>query len=137
MYKSYGELKSWLKKRNFKKNLDNLKKKYKNKKILLYGAGILAKVILDNYDLSELNIIAVSDSKFKGNEIFYGLKTISPDKIQEIKPDIILMNTYLDLLIKEYLNKTYPEIKRIPKIPIIKKTIKDKINVVLEILGVY
>lgn len=137
MFKSYDELKYWLERREFSENLDKLAKKYKNKKIVLYGAGILARVILDNYDLSKLNIVAIVDAKFTGEEEFYNLKTVSPDKIPEIMPDLILINTYSAIIIKEYLDKNFPELKKLPKFSIVKSTMKDKIEVIKEILEIF
>ena len=46
------------------KQIDKLSKKLKNKKLVIYGAGDFAKVLFENYDLSKLNILAVSDKKF-------------------------------------------------------------------------
>jgi hypothetical protein len=137
MFKSYEELKYWLEQRDFQKNINNFAKKYKNKKVILYGAGILAKVVLDNYDLSKLNIIAVADAKFTGDEEFYGFKASSPDKISELKPDLILINAYNPALIVEYLDKNFAELKKIPKFSIVKSTIKDKIKAIKEVLGIY
>lgn len=137
MIKSYEELKYWLEQRDFQKNIDNIAKKYRNKKIALYGAGLLARVVLDNYDLSNLNIVAIADAKFTKNEEFYGLKTIPPSQIPEIMPDLILINTYNVAIISEYLDKNFPELKKVRKFSIVKSTIKDKIKVIKEILGIY
>ena len=47
------------------KYVDKLSKKLKNKKVLLYGAGLTANVLLENYDFSKLNIIGICDKKFE------------------------------------------------------------------------
>ena len=41
-----------------------LNKKLKGKTIVIYGSGLLFQKVLSNYDLSELNIIGISDRKF-------------------------------------------------------------------------
>lgn len=80
------------------KYIENLAKKFKNKKILFYGAGLTAKVLFENCDLSKLNIIGISDKKFETEkeQEFYGIKTISPNKINELDFDIVLFT------LKEY-----------------------------------
>ena len=59
--KTWSEIFSDLK---FEKHLEKLQKKFKNKKIALYGAGIMLDYIIQNYDMSGLNIIAAADKKF-------------------------------------------------------------------------
>ena len=60
----YKEFLEELKTANFQKRIDDLAKKYKNNRIILYAAGILMDVIAENFDLSALNIIAISDIKY-------------------------------------------------------------------------
>ncbi|MCK7527866.1 MAG: hypothetical protein MZV64_64785 [Ignavibacteriales bacterium] len=62
-YKDYDTLKNWLSKKNFQKRIDNLSKKYKDKNIVIYGAGILASVALENYNFSNLSILGFADQK--------------------------------------------------------------------------
>ena len=78
--------------------INKLAKKWKHKKILLYGAGLTAKVLFENYDLSKLNVVAISDKKFENitDYNFYGIKTIPPNKIKDIDFDIVLFT------LKEY-----------------------------------
>ena len=84
----------FLEKTNFQKRLKQLKKRFKNKRIVLYGTGKLFEVIKENYDLSCLNIIGVSDLKFKtDNEDFLGYKTIKFENIINYKPDVIIVST--------------------------------------------
>ena len=49
---------------NFEKHLKYLEKKLKNKTIMLYGAGAFIETIKKYYDLSNLNIIGISDMRF-------------------------------------------------------------------------
>ena len=57
-------LKKYLERHNFAKQLKNLKKKLKNKTVIVYGTGKLFQTIVENYDLTGLNIIAVTDKKY-------------------------------------------------------------------------
>lgn len=132
IFKSYDEFQKLLKSRNFQKHIDNLSGKLKNKKILLYGAGILAEVIADNYDLSGLNITAVADSKYiYEKQDFKGFKTISPNEIKELAPDVILICAYNDIIIKDFFKKNYPEIINIQMTHIINKNLLEKIKIAI------
>lgn len=44
--KNYLEIKELLKKKNVQKRIDYFSKKYKDKKIIIYGAGMLASILL-------------------------------------------------------------------------------------------
>lgn len=80
----------------FDKQLKKLNKKMKNKTIVIYGTGILFQKLIKNYDLSNLNIIGVSDMKFtldKEGEDCLGYKIIPLEKIADYKPDYILIST--------------------------------------------
>lgn len=116
----------------FEKYFNKLIKKLQNKKVIIYGTGQLFQYIHKNYDLSKLNIIGISDSKYKhkdaGNE-FLGYKIIHLDNIKDHNPDYVLIGTkwYFDLLL-EFSNKNLKntKIKVLPlvKLPLI-KTIKE------------
>ena len=86
----------YLKSVHFDKQLKKLNKKLKNKSVVIYGTGILFQKLKENYDLSNLNIIGVSDRKFteeqEGQETL-GYKIIPLDKIVEYKPDYVLIAT--------------------------------------------
>ena len=79
---------------NTKKQINKLIKKYKNKKIILYGAGIMSKILFENYDFSKLNIVAFCDSKYKINssEKFISYPVINPIELKEKDFDLILVN---------------------------------------------
>ena len=49
---------------NAEKQIEKISKKYKNKKIILYGMGEYFDEIQENFDLSKLNIVGVCDLKF-------------------------------------------------------------------------
>lgn len=53
----------------FEKYLTNLEKRLKNKKIVIYGAGIMFDCISNNFDISRFNIQAIADKKFENQNI--------------------------------------------------------------------
>ena len=78
--------KKYLKNIKFEKNLRDLKKKLKDKKIIIYGTGLLFQYINENFDLSELNILGVSDIKFsveQDGEKYLGYNVIPKSLIGE------------------------------------------------------
>lgn len=96
-----------LKNSNFEKRLQKLAKKYKNKKVVFYGTGQFYQYVKENYDLSCFDVIALSDKKFMNitspvynNEL--GCDVISPLKIYELKPDVVLISAYVDFYIEKY-----------------------------------
>ncbi len=108
------------------KYIDKLSKKLKNKKVLLYGAGICAEILFKNYDLSKLNITGISDKKFeRENEKEYkGIKTVKPNELKDLEYDVILFTLKLYKKIEKSLKnsgvdkKTYPLIKKSNKYPV-------------------
>lgn len=126
--KTISEIEKVLEKKNLQKYIDKLAQKYEGKKILAYGTGLMSELVLDKYDISKLNIIGFSDSKYLyQKEDFRGYKTFSPDEIQEINPDIILVFVYYDYLIKEFIDVYYPEIKKITLVPLVERNFIEKI----------
>ena len=103
-----------LKKYKFEKQLKKLDKKLNDITVLIYGAGIFFKKIKDNYDLSNLNIIGISDKKFQleqeGQEE-YGIKIVPYDKIWEVNPDVILIATLNTFNLYRSLKKEIKEKK--------------------------
>ncbi len=97
-----------LKKYKFDKQLKKIKSKLKNKTIIIYGTGLLFQKIVENYDLSDLNIIGVSDRKYtleeEGSSSF-GYKVIPIDKIVQYKPDVVLIATLKFLSIMDDLKR--------------------------------
>jgi len=87
------EWEEYFKSVNEQKYIDKLSAELKGKKVLLYGAGLTANVLLENYDFSKLNIIGICDKKFEKEdreEYFYNLKTISPKEVKNLDFDVIL-----------------------------------------------
>lgn len=78
---------------NVQKQINKLAKKYKNQKIIVYGAGLMSRILFQNFDLSCLNIVGVADSKYTKNstESFWGHKTINPAELKDFDFDVILI----------------------------------------------
>lgn len=78
---------------NVQKQINKLAKKYKNQKIIVYGAGLISRILFQNFDLSCLNIVGVADSKYTKNstESFWGHKTINPAELKDFDFDVILI----------------------------------------------
>ena len=96
-------------KNKFEKTFPKLIKKLKNKKVLLYGAGVYLEAIKKYFDLSGLNVIGIADRKysFKTDENeFLGYKTYSVDDIKELNPDYVVVSTkkYVDIITDLYEN---------------------------------
>ena len=110
----------------YEKQFIKLKKKYKNKKIILYGASLYFQTIQKHYDLSELNIIAIADKKFSNPnaDTDVGFKKISPLEIANLKPDIVLLTVYDDFDIKQTKKFKYKNF--------FEKSLKDKIQIAME-----
>ena len=64
----------FFRKENAQKQIDKLARKYKNRKIVLYGAGIYARCLIENYDISKLPIIGVSDRSFGNGDVEKSVK---------------------------------------------------------------
>ena len=102
-YESYAD---YLKTVNFDKILVFLSEKYKGKKVLIYGTGILFDVISSNYSLKDyFNICAVSDLKYEKEDIpeYKGFKTIKPSQISSAGADVILVSTVNPGKIKQFI----------------------------------
>lgn len=80
-----------LKKNDFQKRADALAKKYKDKKVMIYGGGTLFEIILENFDLKDLNIIGIADKRFYDGKELKGYKTFNSDTFLSQKPDIVLI----------------------------------------------
>jgi len=87
-----NEMLNFVKRKKFEKRLDKIIKKYKKKKVLIYGAGSLCESILNHYDLSNMNIVGIVDKQFVENDNtnFYGYKTFNPNEIKNIDFDVMI-----------------------------------------------
>ncbi|OGI21008.1 MAG: hypothetical protein A2287_06205 [Candidatus Melainabacteria bacterium RIFOXYA12_FULL_32_12] len=134
IYKDYDALKEWISGKNQQKRIDQLAKKYKGKKAVIYGAGILSSVIFDNYNLSDLNIVGVADQKFFGSdEEFKGCKAVAPYDMAEINPEVIIIATYNTGNVKDFIKEEIlPDVGKIPIEPFVTKSLREKISEFLE-----
>ena len=90
--KKQETLKEFLTRTDLQGRIDELAEKYKNKTIMLYGAGKVLDIILRGYyDLSKLNIIGITDKKLPTGYIFKGYNTYDFSSVIEAKPDVILI----------------------------------------------
>ena len=118
---------NYLAKMEFEKHFEKLKKKLKNKKIIIYGTGLLFQAIQKYYNLEELNIIGVSDSKYScasENECAFGYKAIAPAKIKEHNPDYVLVATKLYVSLIDNLENNLFKKTKIKVRPIVHKPLK-------------
>lgn len=92
----------------YKIRFEQLKKIFKNKRILIYGTGKFFKEIQTTCNLSELNIIGITDKKYSLNPSIkedFGYKTIPIFEINKHEPDYILVCVEDHKTIEKYLKK--------------------------------
>jgi glycosyltransferase involved in cell wall biosynthesis len=107
---NYEELLKYLNEKKTQKHIDKLAKKYKGQKVLIYGAGLFFDVLHENFDLSKLNITAISDKKFEQETVYKGVKAISPAGIKNLSFDVMLIATIRPQSLEFNLKKElYPE----------------------------
>lgn len=95
----------YYKKVGAQKQIDKLARKYRGKRVLVYGAGIMSNLLFTNYDLSGLNIVGVCDRKFTDYDSkFNNYPIITPELLKTMDYDVILV------LLKMY-NKVIEQIK--------------------------
>ena len=116
------DLEQYLEEVKFSNQLKKLEKKLKNKKIIIYGAGTLFQLIANTCDLSKLNIIGICDRKFKlideQNDVL-GYKVIIREKLEEYKPDYILVSAYEYLPVIRSLENNYFENVNVKILPLV------------------
>ena len=101
------DFKEFFEKYDAQAKIDKLARRYKNRKIVLYGAGQYATILFANYDLSKLNIVAVADLKYENSQIerkFFGLDCIAPNEIKDCDCDLILISNFDYNLFLSYLD---------------------------------
>lgn len=109
--------KEFLEQNNFSKRLINIKKRLKNKRVLIYGTGLLFKYINEHYDLSDLNIIGVTDRKYLDNErgnIDFGYNIVPYNDFMFCEFDYLFLTVKESENLKQYLSKIIPASKIIP-----------------------
>lgn len=124
----------YLKKYNAQEKIDKAVKKYKNKRVVLYGAGQFSQAVFMDYDLSKLNIVAIADKRFEQDRPheFFNLKCVKPNDLKEMDYDVILIsnfdyNAFVNILDERILYGTKNEKVEIrPLIPLSFKDIFKK-----------
>ena len=98
---------NYLKEHNFEAKLEQWSKRYKNKKVIMYGTGLLFDKIVELYDIkSKLNIVAVCDVKYERNkpETYCGFNTIKPSELNTAGYDVLIFTVFDHLTCLNYLN---------------------------------
>ncbi len=126
------DIQQYLIEKNFQKRIDKLIKKYKNKKIMIYGASMAFDVIRKNYDLSGLNIIGIADIRFNDGEHAEGYEdwnTYNSYSFLEQKPDVVLIGM-LEPEVAEYFfeDVLIPSFGDFRYEPLIKKSFFDSLK---------
>lgn len=81
--------------------------KCENKKVMLYGAGIRATELMKNYkkEFSKLNILGIFDqNKQKHGTKFCGYNIFPPEKINEYKPEKIILTVANSSMVEGFLH---------------------------------
>lgn len=118
----------YLEKIHFAKHLSKIAKKLKDKTVVIYGAGSFYQTLMNKYDLSCLNIIAISDRKFINHEdgaTFNGYKVCAPDEIKSLKPDYVLVSMIYPINVIEDLEETSLKNVKVKIKPLINKPFID------------
>lgn len=124
------DLEKYLLDNNFDIQLKKLERKLKDKKIIVYGAGRLFEYINIKYNLSKLNIIAISDGKYSNydeGKSFMGYKKILPRQIESYNPDYVLVSVLQYKPAIDSLRKNNIVSKKIKTIPFVKNSAPFKI----------
>ena len=129
------EMLEYLKQVKFDRQLKKLNKKLKGKTIVIYGSGLLFQKVLSNYDLSELNIIGISDRKYieddEGKKDL-GYPIVPLTKIVDYKPDYVLISTLKFLEIMDnFIHKDFKGTK-IKVLPLVDKPFWKMIKEIFE-----
>ena len=90
------------------KQYKKLIKKYKDKRVILYGAGEFFEIYKKTFDLSQFNIIAVTDKNFSDIQepVFddsLGYNVISPYYLHKLKPEIVLISALDTFVMEKYI----------------------------------
>ena len=129
--------KKYLKNIKFEKSFRKLKKKLKDKKIVIYGTGLLFQYINENFDLSELNILGVSDIKFsveQDGEKYLGYNVIPKTLIPKYNPDYVVVASENYMTLMEELHLEFIEYDSIKFLPLAKKSMIEIIKIIWQMV---
>ena len=133
MFDTKDEIVNFLKKKNFQKRINTLSKKYADKKIIIYGAGMTFEAIKENFDLSNLNIIGIADMKFDEGQEFMGYKTYQYNTFLKEKQDLVLIGMIESDIAEEFFKEElYPEFGKFNHEPLIKFSIFDLVKMLFK-----
>lgn len=124
-------LEEHLKECGFDKYFKNLVKKLEGKKVVIYGTGMLFELINEKYDLSQINIIGISDVKYFPNQegdLDFGYKIIPLVKLDECEADVVLLGVQHYHNIMEDLKEDYFSDKPTKIMPLVKKPLLKRIK---------
>ena len=95
----------YLKAVHAQRQINKLARKYKNKKIVIYGAGEYFQILKNNFDLSNLNIVGIADKKFETSKDSNPTQylALAPEELKEFDLDVILVALYDDASLCDYL----------------------------------
>ena len=95
----------YLKAVHAQRQINKLARKYKNKKIVIYGAGEYFQILKNNFDLSNLNIVGIADKKFETSKDSNPTQylALAPEELKEFDLDVILVAIYDDTSLCDYL----------------------------------
>ena len=95
----------YLKAVHAQRQINKLARKYKNKKIVIYGAGEYFQFLKNNFDLSNLNIVGIADKKFETSKDSNPTQylALAPEELKEFDLDVILVALYDDTSLCDYL----------------------------------
>lgn len=131
------DLEKYLYEINAQKQIDKIAKKYKGKKVLIYGAGTFFNLICKKYDISALNIVAISDMKFANDTSLNttDFKAIKPDDMKNFDCDVIMVALLNDLSVAKSIEKNIlygSKNKKVPIVPLLSPTFKYLIKLYFE-----
>ena len=117
--------------------IDKIAKRYKNKKIIVYGAGSFSQAIFENCDLSKINIVGIVDKKFESqqNTSFYGFECFSPTVLKNSDFDLVLICNkdflYFKAIVKNILKNT--KNSRVKILSVFKQSLYQKVKAKIEL----
>lgn len=99
-----SQILSYFKEVHAQKQIDKFVKKFKDKKVVIYGAGVYFQTLQENFDLSGLNIVGISDKKFINSKVTnFNYPALAPDELKTFDYDVILVALYDDTSLCDYL----------------------------------
>lgn len=102
------QIEKYLEKHKYKRQLDKLSRKLKNKKVLIYGYGSMFRFIESKYDMTKFNIVGIVDKRFSSssNTVFSEVyECIKIEDINKIDWDCLIVALEKFIFVLEDLEK--------------------------------